>query len=189
MQTSRHATGIPRKALTAVLLAVLAGAAARIPFALAGIPVALHNGFVVLAGLVLGPWWGLACVGLYLLAGVLGLPVLPGGAAGIRCLLGASGGYLLGFLPAVVVTGLISQGRRRRWTRDVAAGVCGCAMIYLPGVVWLKLISRLPWQAALSVGVRPFLAADTLKIAAAVAVAAALRPLVSPRHSSASRVK
>ena len=168
---------ILHKAMAALLLAVLAAAAARIPFALAGIPVALENGFVLLAGLLLGPWWGLASVGVYLLAGFLGLPVLPGGTGGIRWLLGASGGYLLGFVPAVVVTGSISRWQQRHWTRDVLAAVCGCAVIYVPGVVWLKLISRLPWGAAVSVGLLPFLAADAVKIAAAVSVSAGLRRL------------
>ena len=189
MRTSAPAPGTLRKALAALLLAILAAATARIPFPLSGIPVALENGFVILAGLLLGPGWGLASVGIYLLAGLLGLPVLPGGAAGFQCLLGASGGFLLGFLPAVVVTGLISGRGRNRWTWDVLAVVCGCAVIYVPGVMWLKLISRLPWRAALSVGVRPFLAADALKVVLTVAVSAAWRPFMSPRRPSTAQVK
>ncbi len=189
MKTPAPEPGTLRKALAALLLAILAAAATRIVFPLSGIPVALENGFVILAGLVLGPGWGLASVGIYLLAGLLGLPVLPGGTAGFHCLLGASGGYLLGFLPAVVVTGLISRQGRHRWKWDVLAAVGGCAVIYVPGVVWLKLISRLPWQAALSVGVWSFLAADALKVVLAVAVSAAWRPLMSPRRPSTPRIE
>jgi biotin transport system substrate-specific component len=170
----------------AILLAALAGAGAQITFPLATIPVALQNLFVMLAGLLLGPWWGLVSVGIYLLGGLLGLPVLPGGAGGVRCFLGASGGYLLGFLPAVLIIGLISARRRHHWMRDVLAVVCGGLAIYVPGVVWLKLISRMQWSAAVSVGMLPFLAADALKTAVAVAAAGTLRRMT--RHSPSQPV-
>jgi biotin transport system substrate-specific component len=86
----------------------------------------------------------------------------------------------------VLIIGLISARRRHHWMRDVLAVVCGGLAIYVPGVVWLKLISRMQWSAAVSVGMLPFLAADALKTAVAVAAAGTLRRMT--RHSPSQPV-
>ena len=89
-------------ALTAV------GAYISIP--IGPVPIVLQNFFVILAGLLLGPVRGLVSVTVYLLIGAVGLPVFAGGTGGIGHFFGPTGGYLVGFLPAVFLTGLISHG-------------------------------------------------------------------------------
>ena len=69
-------------------------------------PFTLQVFAVLLAGMVLGPRLGLLTVAAYLVLG-LAAPVYAGGAAGAGVLLGPSGGYLVGFLPGVVVAGLL----------------------------------------------------------------------------------
>ena len=160
----------------ASLMAALTAAGALIALPIGPIPVVLQNLFVMLTGLLLGPRWGLASVAIYLLAGALGLPVFAGGSGGVGRFLGPTGGYLLGFLPAVLIIGLISGKRRHHWALDALAVACGSLAVYALGVTWLKLITRMNWTTAVTVGMLPFLAGDAFKAAAAIVAARALRP-------------
>lgn len=162
----------------ASLLAALIAVGAYIAIPIGPVPIVLQNFFVLLAGLLLGSRWGLISVGVYLLAGAVGLPVFAGGSGGIGRLVGPTGGYLVGFLPAVVVIGLISGQKGNQIWRDVAAMLCGTALIYLLGVTWLKIITGMTMPKALMVGMLPFLPGDALKIAVAVPVARSLRPII-----------
>ena len=87
---------------------IIVGAYLKIP--VGPVPIVLANFFVLLAGVLLGPKWGAASVGLYLLLGVVGLPVFAGGG-GIAYLTGPTGGFLIGYLPAAFLAGVISGGK------------------------------------------------------------------------------
>jgi biotin transporter BioY len=98
----------------------------------------------------------------YLGEGVLGLPVFAGGAAGVAKLLGPSGGYLVGFVPAAFVTGALAE---RGWDRRVlttwAAMALGSTMIFLCGLPWLAQF--VGWDRVLAAGLYPFLVGDVIK--------------------------
>ena len=167
-----------RMTVYASLFAALVAVGAFISIPIGPVPIVLQNFFVLLAALLLGPRWGLAAVGVYLLAGICGLPVFAGGTSGIGRLLGPTGGYLLGYLPAVFLTAWISEkGKGKIWT-DIAAMICGSLIVYACGVPWLKLVTGMPFAKALMLGMVPFLIGDALKIAAAVPVVKALRPVL-----------
>lgn len=167
-----------RMTVYAALMAALMAAGAYIAIPVGPVPIVLQNLFVMLAGLLLGPRWGTVSVGVYLLAGAFGLPVFSGGSGGLARFAGPTGGYLLGFLPAVYLIGLISRRKRRRALWDVLAMVLGTALIYALGVSWLIVWTHMGLQKALAAGVLPFLVGDALKIAAAVPIARALRPVI-----------
>ena len=161
---------------TSLFVALIAmGAFIAIP--IGPVPIVLQNMFVLLAGIILGPMWGLACVGLYLLIGFAGLPVFAGGTSGMGKLFGPTGGYLLGYLPAVFVTGAISKALKKTLAGDVLAMVVGSLIVYAAGVPWLKIAFSLSWSKALAGGMYPFLIGDGLKIAAAAVMARKIRPL------------
>lgn len=161
---------------TALFVALIAmGAFIAIP--IGPIPIVLQNMFVLLAGIILGPVWGLACVGIYLLIGLAGLPVFAGGTSGIGKLFGPTGGYLIAYLPAVFATGAISTGLKKSITADVIAMITGSLIVYAIGVPWLKMAFSLSWQKAIAVGMVPFLIGDGLKITAAAFMAKKIRPL------------
>jgi len=167
-----------RMTVYASLFAALVAVGAFISIPIGPVPIVLQNFFVLLAALLLGPRWGLAAVGVYLLAGICGLPVFAGGTAGIGRIMGPTGGYLLGYLPAVFVTAWLSRkGGGRVWS-DIGAMICGSLIVYGCGVPWLKMVTGLPLAKAITVGMLPFLIGDGLKIAAAVPVVKALRPIV-----------
>ena len=167
-----------RMTVYASLMAALTAAGAFLAIPIGPVPIVLQNLFIFLAVLLLGPGWGTASVGVYLLAGILGLPVFAGGVGGIGRLAGPTGGYLLGFLPAVCVIGLISNVSKTNVVRDLLAMICGSFIIYACGLSWLKMLTGMTLGKTLAVGMYPFLPGDALKIAAAVPVAKALRPVI-----------
>ncbi|MBU1343387.1 MAG: biotin transporter BioY [Proteobacteria bacterium] len=142
------------------------------------VPIVLQNMFVLLAGIILGPVWGLVCVAVYLLIGLAGLPVFAGGTSGIGKLFGPTGGYLLGYLPCVFVTGSISKGLGKKMSSDMIAMLIGSLIVYAAGVPWLKVVTAMTFEKAIAVGMVPFLIGDALKIVAAAFIAKTLRPVI-----------
>jgi len=168
------------------LFAALIAAGAFISIPVGPIPIVLQNMFVLLAGLFLGWKWGLASVSIYILAGVLGLPVFSSGGAGIGHIMGPTGGYLISYIPAVILVGLISnpshseglKEEKRALLPDLIAMVIGSCMVYCGGVPWLKMVTGMSWNKAVAVGMIPFIIGDIIKIAAAVPIVRTLRPLM-----------
>ena len=159
-------------------LAIIAGSAAlaasahvSLPFW--PVPLSMQT-FVVLAiGLACGGRLAAGTVLAYLAEGAAGLPVFQGGA-GLAYLMGPTGGFLLGFVPAAYAVGTLSslvQGRMR-W-----AGVLllGLMLIYAPGLAWLSVLFGA--SKAVAFGLVPFLPAEACKLALAVAIAPQLRRL------------
>ena len=167
-----------RMMVYASLFAALTAVGAFLAIPIGPVPIVLQNMFVYLAGLLLGSRWGLASVGVYLLAGAVGLPVFAGGLGGIGRLIGPTGGYLIGYLPTVFIIGKIALNGRPRWMTDVVAMICGTLVLYACGVLWLKIVSGMSLSKTLALGMYPFLIGDVLKIAAATAIAEALRPVI-----------
>ncbi len=179
MSTSKQLKLISYSSLFVALIAT--GAFLAIP--IGPVPIVLQNMFVLLAGIILGPRWGLATVGVYLLIGACGLPVFSNGKAGIGTIFGPTGGYLLGYLPAVFFTGLISNNHfSKKWNKqavfDVFAMVTGSIIVYAVGVPWLKVVTNMDWNKAFMVGMYPFIIGDILKIIAASFIAKSIRPYI-----------
>ena len=167
-----------KRMVYAALMAALTAAGAYIAIPVGPVPIVLQNLFIMLAGLLLGGRWGLSSVAVYLLAGALGLPVFAGGTGGLGKFVGPTGGYLLGFAAAAYLIGIISEMGRGRVAIDVMAMVAGTLVIYAFGVSWLKVVTGMSFSKALTVGMLPFLIGDALKIAAAIPIARALRPMM-----------
>ena len=167
-----------RMTVYASLMAALIAAGAFISVPIGPVPIVMQNFFVLLTGVLLGKKWGLASVGVYLLAGILGLPVFAGGTGGIGRIAGPTGGYLLGYLPAVFIAGWIAEkGENIKWM-DVPAMVAGMSIVYGIGVPWLKMVTGMTFDKAIALGLYPFLIGDALKIAAAVPVINVIRPQI-----------
>ena len=167
-----------RMMVFASLLAALMAAGAYLSIPIGPVPIVLQNMFVLLAGLLLGSRWGLAGVAVYLLTGACGLPVFAGGLGGIGRIVGPTGGYLIGYLPAVFITGYISEKAGKRTGYDILAMICGTIVLYACGVTWLKILTGMTWSKTLAAGMYPFLPGDAFKIAAAALIAKALRPVI-----------
>jgi biotin transport system substrate-specific component len=167
-----------RMMVYASLLAALTAASALITIPIGEVPVILYNFFILMMGLLLGSRWGAASIAVYLLAGGLGLPVFAGGKGGIAILLGPTGGYLIGFLPAVFIIGFISEKFKQRFSYDIIAMLCGTVVIYAFGVIQLKIVLGKTWLLTMALGVIPFIFFDIVKVVAAAVTAKAVRPII-----------
>ena len=167
-----------KRMVYAALMAALTAAGAYIAIPIGPVPIVLQNLFIMLAGLLLGGRWGLISVSVYLLAGAVGMPVFAGGTGGIGKFVGPTGGYLLGFAAAAYLIGVLSQRGRRTVVADVLAMIAGTLVIYVFGVAWLQVITGMSISKAIAIGMLPFLIGDAIKIAAAIPIARALRPML-----------
>jgi biotin transporter BioY len=114
-------------------------------------------------GALLGARRGCLTVLSYIIEGAAGLPVFAVGA-GPAVLLGPTGGYLFGFIPAVYITGrLAEKGWDRRIGTTVLAMVFGNLAIYTFGLFWLCYLTGFN-TIVLSIGLYPFIVGDLVKI-------------------------
>jgi len=164
--------------VTAALLTALLAASAWIAIPLGAVPITLQTFFVVLAALLLPARWVAASLGLYLLLGVAGLPVFSGGNGGLGVLFGPTGGYLLGFLIGATlgaVARTVAAKRLSDIASDAIAAVVVIVVTYTCGVVQLALVANLTMMQAVAAGALPFIVADAIKAAVAVAAAQVIR--------------
>jgi biotin transport system substrate-specific component len=162
---------LSRVALFAALIAV--GAFIAVPF-LGPVPFTLQPLVVLLAGMLLGPRLAPLSVLVYLGLGLIA-PVYAGGQAGLGTLLGPTGGYLMGFLLAAWVTGVVSWAGRPSLARFLLAGCLGLVPLYALGATWLAFHLEIDslW-GVLVAGVLQFVPLDVLKAAVAASLARAL---------------
>ena len=148
------------------------------------VPITGQTFAVLLVGAALGFRRGAAALGLYLVLGLV-LPVYAGGSSGLNTfasqgsgslVLGATGGYLVGFVLAAAITGRLAElGWDRRLGGALAAMLIGNVVIYLVGIPWLALAlpakfagARL--ETAIAFGLTPFILVDLIKLALAAGV-------------------
>ncbi len=124
------------------------------------VPFTLQTLFVLLSGAVMRRYAVLP-TGLYVLMGMLGIPVFHSGSAGIGILLGPTGGYILGFIPGAFVTGIFFEHRER--IARVLGIVLGEGVIFLCGMSWLSLSTGISPTTAFLIGVLPFIPGDVVK--------------------------
>ena len=110
----------------------------------------------------------------YIAQGAAGLPFFAGGASGFGILTGATAGYLVGFIVAAYVVGLLAErGMERNFKTSIVPFLVGTIIIYVFGVTWLSTVVG-GFGKAIELGLLPFVVGDILKlIAAAIALPAA----------------
>lgn len=174
------AAGLPRVIRRLVLiglgtLIVALAAQFVVPVPLSPVPMTLQPLAVLAVGGLLGAVGGTGALVLYIVLGVLGLPVFAGGGSGVLRLLGPTGGYLLAFPVAAGVTGALVERAPRSvlWVLLVCA--LGMVIIHLGGVAQLALLGGDP-GTAFRVGFLPFLTGDLLKVGLAAAIILAAGP-------------
>lgn len=170
-----------------------------IPIPVSPVPFSLATVAVYLAGALLGAKKGVACVIVYLLLGMMGLPVFSGFSGGVGVLLGPTGGYLVGYIPCVFVTGrLLERGwsfmqkkkcfgvegkAARSWWRVVwntFAMALGTILCYALGTTWFLFVMDGTYTVmqALLVCVVPYVAFDMIKILAVAVIAVPIRKIL-----------
>ena len=167
--------------LTAVMAALIC-IAGPLTIAAGPVPLSLASFAIYMAGAVLGPKRGTLAAALYLVIGIIGVPVFSGFTGGFQKLAGVTGGYLIGYLPCAFLTGLGAEKDGPRKKQVLAAMMtAGTAVLYLLGTVWFVLQTGNTLTGALTLCVLPFLPGDAVKIIAAVLLAEPVRRAVRIR--------
>ncbi|MGH8828751.1 MAG: biotin transporter BioY [Jiangellaceae bacterium] len=160
---------------------------AQIAFPVPGspVPVTGQTLAVMLAGATLGVGRGVAAMLLYLIVGMVGVPVFSDGSGGVSVVFGATGGYLIGFVVAAAAMGwAASRGWDRSPLKAIPVFLIGQVIVFGIGVPWLAVVAHLDAGAAIAAGFTPFIVGGLVKGAIASALLPAAWKLVGPREAS-----
>ena len=152
--------------LAIIGFALLTTAGAQIDVPMHPVPMTMQSFAVLLAGLVLGSRDGLLAVVLYLLAAMVGLPVLAEGASGLGPFTGPTAGYIYAFPFAAFMAGLLSEHAEKRASGIHPALMVGALFglhLLLLGVGTAWLTTKIPVGDAVSGGFTPFLIGGGVK--------------------------
>lgn len=157
------------------------------------VPISLATFAIYLAGGILGAKKGTVAVVVYVLLGAVGLPVFSGGEGGLQKLFGVTGGYIIGYIPCVLITGLFVDlffrkrsniknaflnWLSRAWAVPVGM-VLGTVVLYAFGTAWFIVARGVTLEVAMAGCVIPFIPGDLIKIACATVLTIALRDRLS----------
>jgi len=161
------------------LFAALTAVGAFISIPLYPVPLTLQTLFTLLAAMTLGSVMGASSQIIYVLLGVIGLPVFAGFKAGIGILFGPTGGFLFGFIISAYIIGkIIELKKEKNFYYYLVAGLIGTLIIYIAGITQLSLITCIGAKKAITIGMFPFLPGDILKIIAASFIASKLETAI-----------
>ncbi|UTC87580.1 biotin transporter BioY [Treponema denticola] len=187
------------------LFAALIAVSGFIVFPLPGtpVPIVLQNMMPILASGLLGGLYGTASTVLFLIAGLLGLPVFSGGRGGIAHLLGPTGGFLIGYLAAAAFLiiffrkpgakdlALVSSGKNNsikliNYLKIIAASFSGFALIYVFGIARFMQLTNRGLFESLNLACIPYLPGDFIKMILVSALIYKLRPVTARYFLEAS---
>lgn len=143
------------------------------------IPISLQSLVVYIIIYVIGMKRGTLAVLLYLLIGLIGLPVFSGFSGGPQKLFGPTGGYLIGFIFVALIAGAIVDRHSENRIFCFLGLVLSTAFLYALGTAWLAYSAGMTFQAALAAGVLPFIGIDIGKMIVTVLIGPILRNRLS----------
>ena len=169
--------GLALSALFATLLGIFSIVSIPLPFS--PVPITLQVFIIFLIVNLLGSYYGsLACL-VYLLFGLGGLPVFAGATGGPGVLFGPLGGYLFAFPVSAflggLVSGLVSNSKKKDLVRVTLASAISLVLIYLMGPIWLSVLTGMGLEQAFLIGAVPFIPVDIAKAVLAIPLASYFR--------------
>jgi len=142
------------------------------------VSVTLQTFAVCLTAGLLGWKRGIFTVLIYILLGMIGLPVFTGFKSGIAAVTGPTGGYIIGFLFTALIVGLAADKIGKKIWQNIIFMSVGIAVCYLFGTVWFVIAYKVSFVSALSTCVFPFLLPDAVKIILAAVLVNRLKRFV-----------
>ena len=177
---------LPRSGLLVDTLLALGGAAfvglcAQVSYqpSFTPVPYTLQTFSVLLVGAAYGSMLGAASLSLYLVLGIVGVPLFAEHKHGWAVFSGATGGYIVGFVAAAALTGYLAErGWDKRFATSVTLMLTGSVVIYACGAIWLHHWLDASWNTTLTDGVYYFVPGDLVKLYLAAAALPAAWKLV-----------
>ena len=167
--------GSVQKLVLCAMMAAITAVCAQVAIPIGPVPINLAMLPVFVAGGLLGAGAGAVSQTVYLLVGLLGVPVFSGFSGGPGVVVGPTGGYILGYLVAAFVTGFaVDKWGEKLWV-IAGAMVVGLALCYTFGTLWYLILTGKGLVPALMGCVVPFLPGDAAKIIVATLLTKALR--------------
>ena len=178
---------VPKKLALALGIALLTGLAAqlRVQLPWSPVPITGQTFAVLLAGVLLGKWWGGVSLALYAGLGIAGVPWFTGFGSGLGYLAGPTSGYVIGFVFAALFLGYFTDKyvRARSLVSMLALMLfANFVLIYVPGLLqlglWLNIVKGQPvtFSSLLMMGAIPFIVGDITKAVLAAAIARGITP-------------
>jgi biotin transport system substrate-specific component len=160
----------------AALFGALTAAGAFIIIPLPPVPITAQTFFLNVSAILLGGPLGAVSQFIYVMLGVVGIPVFAGGKAGLGVIFGPTGGYLLGFIIAAFIIGMVNRIKKSAgifW--NIFSMLIGMLIIYFLGSLQLSLVAKMSFHKALAIGVLPFIPGDVIKILLAAIISLRLK--------------
>ena len=175
MNTNRTQINIQELTKTALCVAILCISSYLVfPLPFTPIVISLHTVMVNVIGLILKPRHAAYVVLVYLLMGLIGLPVFSAGTAGAGKLFGPTGGYYFGFLFAVILISLL-KGKKRSLSRYIIVTICvGIPVQHVCAILMMCVHNGFQIEAAFLTVSLPFLLGDIVKCVMASMIGFAL---------------
>lgn len=139
------------------------------------VPVTLTNLILYTAVFILGTRGTLVSYIIYLLLGIVGLPVFSGYAGGVAKVAGPTGGYLVGFILMILVSGIAVKFGKANPFFTIPAMILGTVIAYALGTAWFVFQMKTTFAGALSLCVYPFIPFDLAKIVIGTILGKAIR--------------
>lgn len=135
-----------------------------IPLPFSPVPISLATLILYFSTYILGMKKAIISYVIYLLIGIVGIPVFSGFSGGIGKIAGPTGGYLIGYVFILLLAGIFIDRYYKKWYLCLIGLVLGTLSCYILGTIWLAIQCNMSFYNALMAGVIPFLPGDIAKI-------------------------
>lgn len=152
-----------RNMIIVAFFAALIGILAQITIPLPYIPITGQTLAIGLAATILGSKLGTLSVLVYILLGIVGIPVFSQASAGLGVVFGPTGGFIIGFIPTAYLTGYILEKKSFTYAYAMLANTIGMFITLLFGTIWFKFVMDVTWEAAFSSAFLPFIIVGIIK--------------------------
>lgn len=171
-----------RNLVLAALFAALTAVLAQIQLPIGPVPFNLAVFGAFLAGMLLSSLWATASMAVYMLLGVIGIPVFAGFQGGPGVLFGKTGGYVIGYIFIALLTAL-SRKSDKIWLTALGM-LCGLLCCYVLGTAWFMLITKADLITSLGWCVIPFIIPDAAKAVCAFLLGKVLQKRINFKNAA-----
>lgn len=169
------------KMILCALFAALTAVFSQIALPIGPVPINLATFVVFCAAALLGSKLGVLSLIIWVALGVAGVPVFSMFRSGLGALVGPTGGYIIGYIPAAFITGLLIEkfNKSNKIHLYIVSMLVGSLVCYIMGTAWFMYsLGRGLWDS-LMICVIPFLPGDIIKVITAAMIAKRIRPMLN----------